>query len=102
MVAIKREKDKNKVNSINQELRDFKEKRDSLYAQWRKEKDVVDSVQQSKSEKPQQLNDKALKILANSIYKSLKNEGCHNNDIIGVSRQLIGIVASSIKKKEKT
>ena len=50
LVAIKREKDKNKVNSINQELRDFKEKRDSLYAQWRKEKDVVDSVQQSKSE----------------------------------------------------
>ena len=50
LVAIKREKDKNKVNSINQELRNFKEKRDSLYAQWRKEKDVVDSVQQSKSE----------------------------------------------------
>ena len=38
LVAIKREKDKNKVNSINQELRDFKEKRDSLFAQWRKEK----------------------------------------------------------------
>ena len=50
LVAIKREKDKNKVNSINQELRNFKEKRDSLYAQWRIEKDVVDSVQQSKSE----------------------------------------------------
>ncbi len=50
LVAIKREKDKNKVSSISHELRDFKEKRDSLYAQWRKEKDVVDSVQQSKLE----------------------------------------------------
>ena len=50
LVAIKREKDKNKVNSINQELKDFKEKRNSLYAQWKKEKDVVDSVQKFKLE----------------------------------------------------
>lgn len=40
---------------------------------------------------------KAIKNLANSIYETLKQEGCENKDIIGVSSQLIGLVTSSIE-----
>ncbi len=40
--------------------------------------------------------DKTIKILADSIYQTLKNEGCKNKDIIGISSQLIGMVTESL------
>lgn len=48
--AIKREEDEEKLQSLQAELADLKEKRNSLNAQWKKEKDVVDQVQQAKTE----------------------------------------------------
>ena len=41
--------------------------------------------------------DKALKSLANSIYKTLRDEGCQHKEIIGVSSQLISLVTSSLE-----
>lgn len=45
--------------------------------------------------------DKALKVIANSIYQNLKGEGCQYKDILGVSSQLIGIVTSEIEGSGK-
>ncbi len=47
------------------------------------------------------LPDKVIKILANSIYQNLMNEGCQDKDIIGVSSQLIGLVTSAMETKYK-
>ncbi len=46
--AIKREKDKAKLNRINEELANLNEKRNDLQAKWRAEKEVVDKIQQLK------------------------------------------------------
>ena len=53
------------------------------------------------TEAPIVMTDKAIKSLADSIFETLKNEGCRNNDIIGVSSQLIGLVTTSIKNQDK-
>ena len=50
IVAIKREKDKVKVAKLNRELSNFKEERNTLFAQWSQEKDRVDKIQQTKQE----------------------------------------------------
>ena len=42
------------------------------------------------------INDKSLKVLANSIYETLRAEGCEHRDIIGVSSQLIGLVTQAM------
>ena len=42
------------------------------------------------------ITDKTLKVLADSIYQTLKNEGCEHKDIIGVSSKLIGLVTNEI------
>lgn len=47
------------------------------------------------------LPDKVIKVLANSIYQNLMNEGCQDKDIIGVSSQLISLVTSSLETKSK-
>ena len=60
---------------------------------------VTQQTEQKLKEHP--LPEKAIKTLANSIYKTLKSEGCQNKDIIGVSSQLIGLVTSSILEKSK-
>ena len=44
IVAIKREKDKVKVAKLNKELSNFKEERNTLFAQWSQEKDRVDKI----------------------------------------------------------
>lgn len=51
-----------------------------------------------KTTKP--LNQKAVKMLANSIYDALREEGCEHKDIIGVSSQLIGLVTTAIDEKK--
>ena len=56
--AIKREKDKKKLDAIKEELANLNEERTSLKAAWQAEKDLVDKIQQKKQEKED------LKILA--------------------------------------
>ena len=46
--AIKREKDEEKLKSLNLELANFKEERHSIFAQWESEKNVVDTIQKTK------------------------------------------------------
>ena len=48
----------------------------------------------------QPITHQTVKILANSIFQSLREEGCQNKDIIGISSQLIGLVASAIDSKQ--
>ncbi len=50
IVAIKREKDKEKVAKLNEELSNIKEGRNTLFAQWIQEKNQVDKIQQTKQE----------------------------------------------------
>ena len=50
--------------------------------------------------KQKPLADKTIKHLADSIYETLKKEGCEYKDIIGVSSQLLGLVTTSIKDKK--
>ena len=49
-VAIKREKDNEKIKKLNKELGNLKEKRNAIFAQWSQEKDLVDQIQQHKQE----------------------------------------------------
>ncbi len=48
--AIKREKDEVKLKSLRAELANFKEQRNTLNAKWKSEKDVVDNIQNAKSD----------------------------------------------------
>ena len=50
IVAIKREKDEEKVAKLNEELSNLKEERSTLFAQWSHEKERVDKIQQIKQE----------------------------------------------------
>ncbi len=46
--AIKREGDEKKIKHLRKELADLQEERDSIYAKWKSEKDVVDEIQTAK------------------------------------------------------
>jgi len=48
----------------------------------------------------QAVNDKAVKLLASSIYRQLQDEGCEARDIISVSSQLIDLVTNELQKVE--
>ncbi|WP_010136025.1 ATP-dependent chaperone ClpB [Ochrovirga pacifica] len=48
--AIKREKDENKLSYLRKDLANIKEERDSIYTQWKSEKEVVDQIQSVKDE----------------------------------------------------
>lgn len=48
--AIKREKDETKLKSLNAELANLKEERNELNARWQSEKEVVDNVQNLKTQ----------------------------------------------------
>ena len=50
IVAIKREKDNEKIDKLNEELSNLKEERNTLFAQWSQEKDRVDKIQLAKQE----------------------------------------------------
>ena len=50
LVAIKREKEEIKIKQLTKELSELKEERNTLFAQWSQEKEVVDAVQQTKTE----------------------------------------------------
>jgi hypothetical protein len=44
------------------------------------------------------LNDKAVRSLADAIFKQLQSEGCQAKDIISVSSQLLGLVTEQIRE----
>ena len=48
--AIKREKDESKLKILGMDLANLKEDRNEIYAKWKSEKDVVDSIQAVKTE----------------------------------------------------
>ncbi|NAY90734.1 ATP-dependent chaperone ClpB [Muricauda sp. JGD-17] len=48
--AIKRENDKEKLQSLNLELANLKEERNEIFAQWESEKTVVDEIQKTKQD----------------------------------------------------
>lgn len=48
--AIKRENDENKVKILGLDLANLKEERNEIYARWKSEKDLVDSIQLVKQE----------------------------------------------------
>ena len=48
--AIKREKDKEKLKSLNEEIANLSEERDRLNAKWKAEKDLVEQIQSRKNE----------------------------------------------------
>ncbi len=48
--AIKRENDKDKLKNLNAELANIKEERNEIYSKWSSEKEVVDKIQQHKTE----------------------------------------------------
>ncbi len=48
--AIKREKDETKLKSLNAELANLKEERNELNARWQSEKEVIDNVQNLKTQ----------------------------------------------------
>ena len=50
LVAIKREKDHDKIKKLNLELSELKEERKTLFARWSQDKEIVDSIQQTKIE----------------------------------------------------
>ena len=50
LVAIKREKDQEKIKKLNFELSELKEARKTLFSKWSQEKEVVDDLQQTKIE----------------------------------------------------
>ena len=54
--------------------------------------------QNTKTLKP--LTGKAVKLLADSIYQTLKDEGCEEKDIIGVSSQLISLVTEKLEQED--
>ena len=59
------------------------------------------TIEARSAEKPQiesqPLTGKAVRVLADSIYETLKSEGCQEKDIIGVSSQLISLVTSDLE-----
>lgn len=46
--AIKRENDHSKLNRLNEDIANFSDKRNSLNAQWQREKEVLSQIQQKK------------------------------------------------------
>lgn len=52
---------------------------------------------QVKSAASANLNDKAVRNLADAIFKHLRDEGCEARDIISVSSQLLGLVTDQIR-----
>lgn len=48
--AIKREKDQKKLDKLQEELANLKNDRDSIYAKWKREKDLLDEINQAKND----------------------------------------------------
>ena len=48
------------------------------------------------------VTEKAVKSLANSIFRQLRQEGCAHRDIISVSTQLLDLVTCEIQSKAES
>lgn len=48
LVALKKEKTKDKIQGLQKELATYKEERDNLYSQWKQEKEQVEQIQERK------------------------------------------------------
>ena len=48
--------------------------------------------------KSQIITDKAVRSMADAIFKHLQDEGCQPKDIINVSSQLLGLVTTEITR----
>ena len=48
LVALKKEKAKDKIQGLQKELATYKEERDTLYSQWKQEKEKVEQIQERK------------------------------------------------------
>ncbi len=46
------------------------------------------------------VTEKAVKLLASSIFRRLQDEGCQPKDIINVSTQLLDLVTTELQKDE--
>ncbi|MCX6126662.1 MAG: hypothetical protein NTV34_18165 [Proteobacteria bacterium] len=46
------------------------------------------------------LTDKAVRTMADAIFKHLQDEGCQAKDIINVSSQLLGLVTTQISSSD--
>jgi ATP-dependent Clp protease ATP-binding subunit ClpB len=47
--AIKREKDKSKIDALSKEIAELAEQRDSFRAKWQQEKELIDKIQENKT-----------------------------------------------------
>ncbi|MEC7068562.1 MAG: ATP-dependent chaperone ClpB [Bacteroidota bacterium] len=131
IVAIKREKDKVKVAKLNKELSNFKEERNTLFAQWSQEKDRVDKIQQTKQEienfklqadraeregdyatvaelrygkikaAQENLDQLNLKMIEHQKNESMIKEEVNYDDITEVVSKWTGIPTSKMLKSEK-
>ena len=52
---------------------------------------------QAKAPQAASLNEKAVRNLADAIFKHLQEEGCQAKDIITVSSELLGLVTDQIR-----
>jgi ATP-dependent Clp protease ATP-binding subunit ClpB len=68
--AIKREKDEKKLKNINEQIANAKEKRDSLRASWKSEKEIVDTIQNIKK-RIEELEMEAEKAERNSDFEEV-------------------------------
>ncbi len=68
--AIKREKDQSKLKTINQQIANAQEKRDSLRAGWKNEKEILDTIQNVKK-KIEELELEAEKAERNSDFETV-------------------------------
>lgn len=50
--------------------------------------------------KGQIITDKAVRTMADAIFKHLQDEGCQPKDIINVSSQLLGLVTTEITRAD--
>ena len=66
--AIKREKNEKKLKAINQQIADSKERRDSIRATWKNEKEIVDTIQNIKK-KIEELEMDAARAERNSDFE---------------------------------
>ncbi len=48
----------------------------------------------------QVITDRAVRSMADAIFKQLQEDGCQVKDIINVSSELLGLVTSQISKPE--
>ena len=58
---------------------------------------MTKSKAQAKPAATANLNDRAVRNLADAIYKHLQEEGCEAKHIISVSSQLLGLVTDQIR-----